>query len=171
MPEQIIHTGSSHGRYYTQRDLRKIIVAQARIDFKGHLRKFDTFIVTGFSGAVIGGVLAAIFNKDLLVVRKKETSDHRTMIEEGIYGTRCVFIDDLVASGSTAIRVMNAIDKTKSTLRGIWMSRDAIDTAEDKTGFIYSSGSQSAFNYMERVAVGKTNNCKNFNLRIKGVMI
>lgn len=69
--------------------------------------KFDTLVVTGVSGTVMGGVVAHALGVDLLVVRKEDdNSTHSWNRMEGSLGSRWAFLDDLVDSGATRRRVV-----------------------------------------------------------------
>lgn len=77
--------------------------AQERLDF-------DTVVVTGVSGCVVGGLVAQALGVHLAVVRKEDdTSTHSYHRVEGFMGHRWVFLDDLVDTGSTRRHVKRAI--------------------------------------------------------------
>lgn len=90
--------------------------------------EFDTFVGTGVSGSIAVPVLAYAMKKTFLVVRKaRETgatdlpaSTHSAHMLEGFIGTRWIFVDDLVASGSTFERVRRQIGD-KSDYVGIYL--------------------------------------------------
>lgn len=63
---------------------------------------FDGLLVRGTSGVVFGSVLAHRLKKRLVVVRKKDDGSHSSNNVENIAkGDKLVFVDDLIASGST----------------------------------------------------------------------
>jgi hypothetical protein len=78
---------------------------------------FDSIVVTGVSGIVVGAPVALALGKPLVVVRKDEDTDNHGSWKgrEGRVlglrdlGTRACFIDDLVSSGSTRAKVQKAI--------------------------------------------------------------
>lgn len=61
---------------------------------------YDTIVATGLSGALFAPTLAHTFRKKLLLIRKPE-STHSSRPVEGELGKRWLFVDDLIASGST----------------------------------------------------------------------
>lgn len=84
----------------------KDVLADARAKLKGV--KFDTFIGTGLSGALVLPMLARSMRKSFAVVRKPDNSHSQFRIE-GSIGKRWIFVDDLIASGDTFRRVMGEV--------------------------------------------------------------
>ena len=76
-------------------------------------KDFDTIVVTGVSGLLIGSILAHILDKHLVVVRKDEdVSTHsQPGMVEGILGGRWLFVDDFVSSGETLLRVKRKVQE------------------------------------------------------------
>lgn len=73
--------------------------AQAALDF-------DTVVVTGVSGVLMGGVIAHALGVNVLVVRKPDdTSTHSYERAEGHLGRRWVALDDFVETGATYRRL------------------------------------------------------------------
>jgi adenine/guanine phosphoribosyltransferase-like PRPP-binding protein len=64
---------------------------------------FDTIVVMGISGLVMGSVLAYQMNKKLAVVRKRGerelTTSGFSSVVEGYLGGKFIFFDDLISSG------------------------------------------------------------------------
>lgn len=86
------------------------VVKEARERLKGV--KFDTFVATGLSGAVMAPVLARAMRKKFLVLRKPDDlSTHSSTRAVGRLGKRWVFLDDFVSSGATRQRVMDQIEE------------------------------------------------------------
>jgi adenine/guanine phosphoribosyltransferase-like PRPP-binding protein len=78
-------------------------MAQDRLDF-------DTVVVTGISGVVMGGVIAHALGCHLLIVRKEDdTSTHSWSRVEGYLGARWVFLDDFTETGRTRARVRRLV--------------------------------------------------------------
>ncbi len=71
---------------------------------------FDTLVVTGVSGLLVGPLLAHLYDKQLLVVRKPGDERHSNYEVEGFKGQRLVFVDDLIDAGKTAARVHNRLN-------------------------------------------------------------
>lgn len=76
---------------------------------------FDTFVATGVSGMVAAPLLAYALNKRFLIVRKPEDkANHSGYRAEGLIVDRWVFVDDLIASGTTLENVQDAVGKLDS---------------------------------------------------------
>jgi adenine/guanine phosphoribosyltransferase-like PRPP-binding protein len=77
--------------------------AQARLGF-------DTVVVTGVSGLVMGGVVAHALGCNLLVIRKEDDrSTHAWERVHGHLGERWVFLDDFTETGATRKRVRRVV--------------------------------------------------------------
>jgi adenine/guanine phosphoribosyltransferase-like PRPP-binding protein len=77
--------------------------------------EFDTVVVTGTSGLLMGPLLAHLHQKKLLVVRKPKESTHSAFELEGWQDARrLVFVDDFVESGWTIRRVHEQLGKLKT---------------------------------------------------------
>jgi adenine/guanine phosphoribosyltransferase-like PRPP-binding protein len=72
--------------------------------------KFDTFVGTGLSGAVIVPRLAEDLGLNWLVVRKDNDGSHSDLPVEGTLGRRWLFVDDFVSTGATFKRVHSVIE-------------------------------------------------------------
>lgn len=71
---------------------------------------FDTFVVTGLSGASVASLLAYTLGKNYLILRKPDdTSTHSSRRAVGKIGKRWVFLDDFICSGDTRDRVMEQL--------------------------------------------------------------
>ena len=77
--------------------------------------KFDSIVCTGVSGMLLAPIVAHLLNKNIVVVRneKSHVRTHAiTQVESGtgIYGIgRYVFVDDLIETGATLVRVADTI--------------------------------------------------------------
>ena len=92
-------------------DLRVTIDESVKI-LEPHYERFDSIVVTGVSGLVVGTPLAYVLGKELVVVRKADDkSTHSfTPVENprGI-GRAYLFVDDFINGGSTLKRVRQII--------------------------------------------------------------
>ena len=74
---------------------------------------FDSIAVQGISGIVFGTLLAYEMKKNLIIVRKstKESlhTHHKRVVTQKDFCKRWIFVDDLIDSGKTFIRVKKAI--------------------------------------------------------------
>jgi len=74
--------------------------------------EFDGIAVTGNSGTIFGGALAARMDKGLFLIRKPGTDCHSSYKVEGDDMRRTyIFVDDLVCSGATFERVWKAMEE------------------------------------------------------------
>lgn len=74
------------------------------------LPEFDTLVGTGLSAALVLPTLAHRADKHFAIVRKPEDSTHSCHALEGQLGKRWIFVDDLMESGATFVRVWDAIE-------------------------------------------------------------
>jgi hypothetical protein len=109
---------------------------------------FDTVVVTGVSGMLLGPIIAYKYDKNLLVVRKPDdSSNHSTMSVEGALGDRWLFVDDQTSSGATLSRVKQAVGAFARTVAHrdtLWIGSYFYLNAEFRTVHdqsIYSSSS------------------------------
>lgn len=91
----------------------ELVVRDAVKALRPYVDKFDSVVVTGVSGCVVGGPVALALKKPLVVVRKENDgshSEHRGLVVGHLdLGTRACFVDDMVCSGSTRRKVQEAI--------------------------------------------------------------
>jgi len=74
---------------------------------------FEAFVCTGVSGLLVAPLLAYKMGKNLAIIRKPQDKDNHaeTRVESGMRnGDRWIFVDDLVASGATIIRVQHEME-------------------------------------------------------------
>lgn len=99
-----------------------------------HSGDFDSIVVTGLSGTMVGPAIAARLNKGITVVRKSENeSPHSDRLVEGTPVQRWLFLDDLICGGGTLRRVIKAInDWTIETLgptKGVYGRQPSVHLA------------------------------------------
>lgn len=91
------------------------VMRMANLGVKDILHKFDYIAVTGHSGIVPGAVLAYLYGKQLVIVRKEGECSHGRSVEapESYWkltkeerDERTIIVDDFVNSGSTIKRIM-----------------------------------------------------------------
>lgn len=99
------------GVSYMDRALNDVngIIADVRAAMKGI--KYDTIVVTGASGMMIGPILARALRKNVFVVRKEAEfqSSHSYSKFLGKLGKRWIFVDDFCSSGETFKRVRDGV--------------------------------------------------------------
>lgn len=93
-----------------------VTVDDAVRKLRPYLDRFDSIVVTGVSGIVVGSPVALALDKPLVVVRKENDGSHGSHRgREGCIlglpdlGTKACFLDDLVASGKTRRFVQESI--------------------------------------------------------------
>lgn len=75
--------------------------------------EFDTLVGTGFSGGVVIPALALAMGKKFVLIRKdNDDSHHGRGLLLGELGSRWIFVDDFVSSGTTRKRVIEKIKQT-----------------------------------------------------------
>lgn len=97
--------------------------------------EFDTFVGTGISGTVAALRLSRMMDKRYLLVRKPNDGTHSSKSAEGTLGKRWVFVDDLIASGRTLVRVWNKVKSYnsygfKSEFAGVFLYGNGFDRSE-----------------------------------------
>lgn len=115
-------------------------------------RDFDTLVGTGFSGAVVVPALALALGKGFVLVRKESDDSHHGRGRLlGTLGSRWVFVDDFISSGSTRDRVMAKINDCSvdtvnvgAYLYGNFSNSGNFVTYSDLMGFGYSVPSPTA---------------------------
>lgn len=82
--------------------------------------KYDTIVVSGHSGVLIGPILARALRKKLFVVRKHEDcqSSHSNRPWIGQLGARWVMVDDFISSGATVTRVVKSVLQSVEAING-----------------------------------------------------
>ena len=109
-----------HSSYLTRLQDPAALVRQAIIDLADV--DFDTVVVTGLSGTLIGPRLADALGKYLLAVRKPNDDSHSWLPAEGTLGDRWVFADDFLITGETYQRVQDAVKRLDYPTKhvGVW---------------------------------------------------
>ena len=77
---------------------------------------FDTIVIRGMSGALVGSAVAIKLNKGITIIRKDESRHSYRDVEGNKEHTRYVIIDDLISYGTTVeeiIKNMKLFNKGK----------------------------------------------------------
>lgn len=93
---------------FTLETAREVLDYLVRCTAK-HLHEFDAIAVSGYSSAMIAPALAMAINKNIVLVRKPSEHRNSGYGVEGVHNQRVLFVDDLVASGSTFERVQQGL--------------------------------------------------------------
>lgn len=115
--DQVIYTGGDTNRSLT--DL-KMVVHGTSVAVRRRKKRYDTIVVRGLSGALVGAPVALAVDLPLAVVRKPKDSSHNGgnhyhYFDEkigyvvGEPGERCLFLDDFSGCGDTELAVLKAL--------------------------------------------------------------
>lgn len=80
-------------------------------------REVDTLVGTGLSGVLAITKLATAIGIDYLAVRKENDGSHSSSMVEGDLGSKWMFVDDFVSTGTTFKRVYSAVTDAASRNR------------------------------------------------------
>ena len=101
--------GNVFGGYSVHSDLSDLpeAVNQSIARLAPHKHQFDSIVVQGMSGVIVGAPVALALHKQLVVVRKPEDQHHNMdyVINAHRAGRRYLFLDDFIATGTTYGRV------------------------------------------------------------------
>jgi adenine/guanine phosphoribosyltransferase-like PRPP-binding protein len=120
--EPIADKQMSHASYLTKvfnyKEQSKAIRTLKEILNKKNL-KFDGFVVMGVSGITMGSILARSLRKELAIIRKPNDGSHSYYLMENLKaGHTYVFLDDLIASGTTYYIVKQNVKDKGAKLLG-----------------------------------------------------
>lgn len=73
------------------------------------LPEFDTLVGTGLSGTLVVPLLARHAGKFWAIVRKEGDGSHSSNKIEGRLGTRYLFVDDVISTGTTKNFVIDSV--------------------------------------------------------------
>lgn len=108
----IYHSTDPDGRTYSTLEDLALTVRNATEDLRPHRKEFDSIVVTGVSGLVVGAPVALRLRKPLVILRKASDDSHSGRHENiKNVGDRALFLDDFVSGGATQRRVLDAIDR------------------------------------------------------------
>lgn len=100
---------------FSQEDRANIISSFGKCISDNVFGEFDGLVCRGTSGLLIAPLLAHLFDKKLMVVRKPNDNSHSegTILEGDDNIQRFVIIDDFTCSGSTLNSILDGINKGK----------------------------------------------------------
>ncbi len=80
-------------------------------ELNAHASEFDSIVVRGVSGLLVGSPVALAIDKPLVIVRKpnEDCHDSREIVNAEALGTRYIFLDDFISSGTTLKACCEAI--------------------------------------------------------------
>lgn len=88
---------------------RKLVIDALIEHLTPHADKFDAIAISGYSMSMIAPIIAMLMGKNLILVRKGEACASGHTIE-GTTHQRYIIIDDLVSSGDTFRRIIQACE-------------------------------------------------------------
>lgn len=91
-------------------DLPKVVNRVVR-DLKPDKDKFDSIVVIGLSGIVVGTPVSLKLGKPIIIIRKDRLDNHqKTLVVNGSrMGNRYLFLDDFVSTGKTVRKVRDTL--------------------------------------------------------------
>jgi len=111
--------------------LRKIVNRLSRILSSKSAPEFNAIACRGMSGCIVASCLSARLNKNLIVVRKKESSHHSNFQVEGSLNCKkYIIIDDFIGQGGTVWSIISEIHSSlnpKSRCVGIYLYKYSND--------------------------------------------
>lgn len=119
---------SYHMKFAFDYASRDIIIKTILETLIPKIKKFDSIVVSGYSMALIGSIVAHELKKNIVIVRKKDEESHSDYVAEGFSKQRCVFIDDLVATGDTLHYVHKMLKDIKGTIVGVILYFDYVQS-------------------------------------------
>lgn len=102
------------------------VVKQTTDDLRPVRKQFDTIVVQGMSGVVVGAPVAVRLRKPLVIVRKvadmeeiyRHTYNSGIINPDALIDKRALFLDDFVSGGGTRKRVLQAVTSQGGHLVG-----------------------------------------------------
>ena len=133
----MIYSGRDGGTRHFD-DLESVVQQTSR-DLRPHLDRFDSIAVRGVSGIVVGAPVSLQLRKPLVVVRKKDERSHDTnvLVNGQRAGERVLFLDDLIAGGTTRRAVWQAITDLGRRLVGEYTYHAHSEWSRSKGDWIY----------------------------------
>lgn len=113
-----LNTMKSYLTDYLSPTALKAIAVDAIRTLRPRLHEFDSIVVTGVSGMLVGSMISTMLSTEekeipLLVVRKDKDGAHSRQMVECYYAPsewgRILIIDDLIDTGSTMERIINTL--------------------------------------------------------------
>lgn len=103
LEHDLIYKPNDYGEKQLNPVLLREAVKKASYALSRRRHKFDSIVVRGVSGLLIGAPVAVKTGIPLVIVRKanESTHDSNTVINRTDIGTRCVFLDDFSLAGET----------------------------------------------------------------------
>jgi adenine/guanine phosphoribosyltransferase-like PRPP-binding protein len=112
---------------YNDLETLKSVVSIAAANLKSLRNEFDSIVVTGLSGVIVGSPVALRLNKPLVVIRKENDDAHAGPsghINMKKLGKRALFFDDFVSAGNTRARVRDLVEKKGARLVATYVYRE-----------------------------------------------
>jgi orotate phosphoribosyltransferase-like protein len=80
---------------------------------KPHVKKFDTIVFRGVSGAMIGPALALKLKKEMIIVRKSDNSHsiYKGRIEGNLEAKNYLIVDDMICTGCTIKEILSTVER------------------------------------------------------------
>lgn len=131
------HRGAIHLGRILSLESRNEVISEAVFQLEG--RDFDTIVVRGMSGLLIGPTIAHLMKKELLAVRKPEVNSTSDYPCEGhVSIKKFVILDDLISSYSTCVRMFRTVrdNSPDAELVGLLLYCDKTEFHDDVSRYV-----------------------------------
>ena len=115
----IQHTGCGYEAAGRDAKLVPKVVNKICRALRKRINDFDGIVISGYSMALIGPIVAFKLKKNVCVVSKENDARNSYQKVEGLHSQRWLMIDDLVSSGRTLSRVADGVKRIEGTLVGV----------------------------------------------------
>ncbi len=115
------------GRAYRSLNDLEEVVNETILKMKRRIDEFDSIVVRGVSGVVVGAPVAIALHKPLVVIRKPDEQSHdgaSVVINRRNLGRWSVFLDDFRSTGDTEYVVRKAIELEAGKIGGCFFYHD-----------------------------------------------
>ena len=127
---------------------RSMIVNCAVYKLKTINDKFTAIAVSGYSMSLIGSIVADKMKKEIIIVRKDTDRRASGLSAEGKTEQKCVFIDDMIFSGNSFIRVKEGVESLKGSIVAMFLYNSGCGTYRiEKNREIIGSGVMDMTDY------------------------
>lgn len=110
-------------------DKLPLVLAEALAILREHDSEFDFIVVRGISGLVVGAPVSLSLEKPLVVIRKGGENTHSKVHPNlmKVNGKRGLFLDDLIASGTTLRECARVVRQGHGTITCQYLYMDGMD--------------------------------------------
>lgn len=125
----IYHAHRRSGSDWGSLDDLDVTIRDATASLRKHRSEFDSIIVTGLSGVLVGTTVSLRLKKPLVVLRKECEDSHSArgqLLNVSRLGERVLFLDDFISDGETWRRTQSAVERVSSRVVARYLYRDDV---------------------------------------------